>query len=94
MRAKRVLAAGAALLCLSFDSYGGGANAGITNGTAAFGEAARPAFEPPMLASGHGASGGSIFWPYGVPYGPIYSHRGVRRHFIGTRHLRRRVKYR
>jgi hypothetical protein len=46
-----------------------------------------------MLASGHGAGGGSIFWPYGVPYGPIYSHRNGRKHFIGTRHFRRRVKY-
>jgi hypothetical protein len=94
VRAKRVLAAGAALLCLSFGSQGGGANAGMTNNMNAFARSAKPAFELRILASGHAAGGGSIFWPYGVPYGPIYSHRNGRKHFIGTRHLRRRVKYR
>jgi hypothetical protein len=92
VRAMSVLGAGAALLSLSLTAEAG--ENGTANAAAALRPAAAQALGSPMLASGHGAGGGSIFWPTGVPYGPIYSYSHRTWHSIGTRRFRNRVNYR
>jgi len=87
VQAKYILIAGAALLGLSLGGQAAYAGAGATN--ASFGQAAAQAFS--LLTPVGGAGGGSIFWPTGTPYGPMYSYRHRPRRYSSDRHLYRRV---
>ena len=73
MQSRSAFFALVAMLAVFFAGQASYAGAGIICATGAFGQAITGTEGLLTPTAGHGAGGGSVFWPTGTPYGPIYS---------------------
>jgi hypothetical protein len=90
VQSRSVFFAPVVMLAVFFASQASYAGVGTICAPGAFGQAITGTEDLLTPTSGHGAGGGSVFWPTGTPYGPIYSDRRK----SCSPHLCRRVKNR